>query len=260
MVPRTRGNRRPVRENSHLRLSPAQRTRERLNVYSMVRVFWALDATDGGGTIGERRSVAVDGRPTAALIRPIMAKFVWQRVLGGDVEYLEGRHVDNSSFETVSLGDYFGVVWRRKWIVLLVTILFGVAGFLYRHAPDRRCCLDLFGCLQPADDGLAAAQKSISADTWGSTPGQPRRHAVFAQTVHVLERQEPDEGLHRAAAVERDHDRRDSAGQRAACSRRPTRARLDAQTIANGFANQYPVYLRDITQNSDLNKDLRARG
>ena len=39
--------------------------------------------------------------------------------------------MDNSSFETVSLGDYFGVIWRRKWIVILVTILFGVAGFLY---------------------------------------------------------------------------------------------------------------------------------
>jgi capsular exopolysaccharide synthesis family protein len=33
--------------------------------------------------------------------------------------------------ETVSLGDYVGVVWRRKWIVLIVTALFGLGAVLY---------------------------------------------------------------------------------------------------------------------------------
>ena len=36
--------------------------------------------------------------------------------------------------ETVSLGDYVGVVWRRKWIALLVTAIITAAAVLYaRH-------------------------------------------------------------------------------------------------------------------------------
>ncbi len=37
----------------------------------------------------------------------------------------------DNGFETVSLGDYVGVVWRRKWIVLLVTLLLAGAATLY---------------------------------------------------------------------------------------------------------------------------------
>ena len=56
--------------------------------------------------------------------------------------------MDNSSFETVSLGDYFGVIWRRKWIVILVTILFGVAGFLYSMHQTEAVRVDVVGALQ----------------------------------------------------------------------------------------------------------------
>ena len=31
--------------------------------------------------------------------------------------------VENGWYESVSLSDYIGVVWRRKWIVLLVTVM-----------------------------------------------------------------------------------------------------------------------------------------
>ena len=57
--------------------------------------------------------------------------------------------MDNSSFETVSLGDYFGVIWRRKWIVILVTILFGVAGFLYSMHQPEAVCVDLGDLYNP---------------------------------------------------------------------------------------------------------------
>jgi capsular exopolysaccharide synthesis family protein len=39
--------------------------------------------------------------------------------------------VENGSVESVSLGDYVGVVWRRKWIVLIVTLLVGGAAAIY---------------------------------------------------------------------------------------------------------------------------------
>ena len=39
--------------------------------------------------------------------------------------------VENGSVESVSLGDYVGVVWRRKWIVIIVTLLVGGAAAIY---------------------------------------------------------------------------------------------------------------------------------
>jgi uncharacterized protein involved in exopolysaccharide biosynthesis len=37
--------------------------------------------------------------------------------------------VENGWYESVSLSDYVGVVWRRKWIALLVTVMVTAAAF-----------------------------------------------------------------------------------------------------------------------------------
>ena len=43
--------------------------------------------------------------------------------------------VENGWYESVSLSDYISVVWRRKWIVLLVTVMVTTAtvGFSERQ-------------------------------------------------------------------------------------------------------------------------------
>jgi uncharacterized protein involved in exopolysaccharide biosynthesis len=43
--------------------------------------------------------------------------------------------VENGWYESVSLSDYIGVIWRRKWIVLLVTVMVTAAaiGFSERQ-------------------------------------------------------------------------------------------------------------------------------
>ncbi len=43
--------------------------------------------------------------------------------------------VENGWYESVSLSDYVGVVWRRKWIALLVTVMVTAAaiGFSERQ-------------------------------------------------------------------------------------------------------------------------------
>ena len=73
--------------------------------------------------------------------------------------------MDNSSFETVSLGDYFGVVWRRKWIVLLVTILFGAAGFLFAQHQTKKFASTASVVYNPPS---TVAPRSTDATTWGS--------------------------------------------------------------------------------------------
>ena len=102
-------------------------------------------------------------------------EIAWQRDVSGTAEYLEGRHVDNSSFETVSLGDYFGVIWRRKWIVILVTILFGVAGLPVLDASARSCMRRRRRfCTTPAPRPRAARRGHAS--DWGL------QYAPFAQS------------------------------------------------------------------------------
>jgi len=39
--------------------------------------------------------------------------------------------VETGWYESVSLSDYFGVIARRKWIVLLVTVLMTVSAVAY---------------------------------------------------------------------------------------------------------------------------------
>ncbi len=76
--------------------------------------------------------------------------------------------MDNSSFETVSLGDYFGVIWRRKWIVILVTILFGVAGFLYSMHQQKLYASTSSVLYIPSPTASGSSTKGVASD-WGIT-------------------------------------------------------------------------------------------
>jgi Mrp family chromosome partitioning ATPase len=88
--------------------------------------------------------------------------------------------VDNSSFETVSLGDYFGVIWRRKWIVILVTILFGVAGFLYSMHQQKLYA----STSQVLYTGVSSSSSTKgTASDWGIAQVPLAQSADFAATV-----------------------------------------------------------------------------
>ena len=77
--------------------------------------------------------------------------------------------MDNDSFETVSLGDYFGVVWRRKWIVLLVTTLFGIAGFLYSMHQQKLYASTTSVVNTAPSSSPSSGSKGSNAGTWGAS-------------------------------------------------------------------------------------------
>ncbi len=90
--------------------------------------------------------------------------------------------MDNSSFETVSLGDYFGVIWRRKWIVILVTILFGVAGFLYSMHQQKLYASTSSVLYIPSATSPGSSTKGVASD-WGITYAPLAESTVFAAQV-----------------------------------------------------------------------------
>jgi capsular exopolysaccharide synthesis family protein len=94
--------------------------------------------------------------------------------------------VDNG-FETVSLGDYVGVVWRRKWIVLLVTLLLAGAATLY--AKHQQTLYSATATVIYNPQGATALQlqnnKSITnaAGTWATGSLDPASTTDFVGYV-----------------------------------------------------------------------------
>lgn len=157
--------------------------------------------------------------------------------------------MDNSSFETVSLGDYFGVIWRRKWIVILVTILFGVAGFLYSMHQTK-----LFASTSSVLYSNTAASGSSSAkgqaSDWGIT------NLPFAQSTEVatqvLESLHPTiPGLTATQLVHQTSIAAIPTGNGLSFTV-TNPSSLDAVRLANAYTIQFPIYLAKNTPDPDL--------
>jgi Mrp family chromosome partitioning ATPase/capsular polysaccharide biosynthesis protein len=82
--------------------------------------------------------------------------------------------VETGWYESVSLSDYFGVIARRKWIVLLVTVLTTVAAVAYskNQTPKYQATAEL---LSP----IPVSSASKSAITWSV------QNAPLAKTLNI---------------------------------------------------------------------------
>ena len=90
--------------------------------------------------------------------------------------------VENGSFETVSIGDYVGVVWRRKWIVILVTLLITGASVLFAKHQQTLYASTATVVYNP--NGANALQQSAKASTsgnWGTDNVDLATSLPFAQ-------------------------------------------------------------------------------
>jgi len=83
--------------------------------------------------------------------------------------------VETGWYESVSLSDYFGVIARRKWIVLLVTVLMTVAAVAYSKNQTPR--YQATASLPSPQSGTTEAK--AGGITWSQT------HAPLADTISI---------------------------------------------------------------------------
>lgn len=76
--------------------------------------------------------------------------------------------VENGWYESVSLSDYVGVIWRRKWIALLVTVMVTAAavGFSERQQKLYAATSQL---VNTTSSTAAAGAKNSSGNTWATS-------------------------------------------------------------------------------------------
>jgi capsular exopolysaccharide synthesis family protein len=85
--------------------------------------------------------------------------------------------VENGWYESVSLSDYIGVVWRRKWIALLVTVMVTAAAIGFSERQQK-----LYAASSQLVNTTAAAQSSNGKNT--TTNAWSTAHApLFATTA-----------------------------------------------------------------------------
>jgi capsular exopolysaccharide synthesis family protein len=85
--------------------------------------------------------------------------------------------VENGWYESVSLSDYIGVVWRRKWIALLVTVMVTAAAIGFSERQQK-----LYAASSQLVNTTAAAQSSNGKNT--ATNAWSTAHApLFATTA-----------------------------------------------------------------------------
>ncbi len=162
--------------------------------------------------------------------------------------------MDNSSFETVSLGDYFGVVWRRKWIVALVTVMFAAAGFLYSMHQQKKYSSTSSVTLNPSSAAANQGSKASALSTWGGQQVGIADSAAFATEVwgHIhtnplVQGMSPQDLLNATVVSATPGG---NGVQFVATATDPSAAKL----IASGFAGRYPYYLRFYDSNSAINQ------
>jgi Mrp family chromosome partitioning ATPase/capsular polysaccharide biosynthesis protein len=85
--------------------------------------------------------------------------------------------VENGWYESVSLSDYIGVVWRRKWIALLVTVMVTAAAIGFSERQQK-----LYAASSQLVNTTAAAESSNGKNT--TTNAWSSAHApLFATTA-----------------------------------------------------------------------------
>jgi len=73
--------------------------------------------------------------------------------------------VENGWYDSISLSDYLGVVWRRKWIVLFVMVLVAATAALYAYREQKLYSASAT-VLSPGQ--VTSANKNGTAATWAS--------------------------------------------------------------------------------------------
>ena len=86
--------------------------------------------------------------------------------------------VENGWYESVSLSDYVGVVWRRKWIVLLVTVMVTAAAVGFSERQQK-----LFAATSQLVNTTAAANTSSGKNT--PTNAWSAAHAPLLATTQA---------------------------------------------------------------------------
>ena len=85
--------------------------------------------------------------------------------------------VENGWYESVSLSDYIGVVWRRKWIALLVTVMVTAAAIGFSERQQK-----LYAASSQLVNTTTAAESSNGKNT--ATNAWSSAHApLFATTA-----------------------------------------------------------------------------
>lgn len=90
--------------------------------------------------------------------------------------------MENGWYESVSLSDYLGVVWRRKWIALLVTVMVTAAaiGFSERQQKLYAATSQLVNTSAAAN---ASSGKNAPTNAWSSTHAPLLATTTAAQAV-----------------------------------------------------------------------------
>ncbi len=84
--------------------------------------------------------------------------------------------MENGWYESVSLSDYVGVVWRRKWIVLLVTVMVTAAAIGFSERQQK-----LYAASSQLVNTTVAAQSSNGKNT--TTNAWSSAHAPLFATL-----------------------------------------------------------------------------
>jgi capsular exopolysaccharide synthesis family protein len=76
--------------------------------------------------------------------------------------------VENGWYESVSLSDYVGVVWRRKWIALLVTVMVTAAAFGFSER-QQKLYAATSQLVNTTSSTSSAVAKNSSGNTWSTS-------------------------------------------------------------------------------------------
>ena len=76
--------------------------------------------------------------------------------------------VENGWYESVSLSDYVGVVWRRKWIALLVTVMVTAAAFGFSER-QQKLYAATSQLVNTTSSSGSATSKNSSGNSWSTS-------------------------------------------------------------------------------------------
>ncbi len=156
--------------------------------------------------------------------------------------------MENGWYESVSLSDYVGVIWRRKWIVLLVTVMVTAAavGFSERQQKLYSATSQLVNTSSTAG---GSSSKTSGGNTWSTA------HAPLLETLHAANFVVKAQGLSGISGVQLLNettvvpDPSIDAIDFTVSDQNPT----SAQKLANAWVSEAAAYNRTIDQ-----KNLRA--
>ncbi len=90
--------------------------------------------------------------------------------------------VENGWYESVSLSDYVGVVWRRKWIALLVTVMVTAAAFGFSER-QQKLYSATSQLVNTSASTTTVAGKNSGGNTWSTSHAPLLATAAGAQWV-----------------------------------------------------------------------------